>query len=41
MLDLFGIQLRPDPAHRATSKAWVAETLALSDNVTMLVTELH
>ena len=41
MLDLFGAQPRPDPAHLATVKGWVAETLALPDDVTVMVTELR
>lgn len=41
MLDLFGAQPRPDPAHLAAVKGWVVETLALPDDVTVMVTELR
>ncbi len=41
MLDLFGAQPRPDPAQLAAIKSWVAETLALPDDVTVMVTELR
>jgi hypothetical protein len=41
MRDLFGTQPRPDPAQLAAIKVWVAETLALSDDVTVMVTELR
>jgi hypothetical protein len=41
MLDLFGTQPRPDPAHLAAIKGWVAEALALPDDVTVMVTELR
>jgi hypothetical protein len=41
MLDLFGTQPRPDPAHLAAIKGWVSEALALPDDVTVMVTELR
>lgn len=41
MLDLFGAQPRSDPAHLAAIKGWVAEALALPDDVTVMVTELR
>ncbi|MFV9503409.1 MAG: hypothetical protein AB4911_02470 [Oscillochloridaceae bacterium umkhey_bin13] len=41
MLDLFNTQPRPDPSHLASIKAWVAEALALSDDVTVMVSELR
>jgi hypothetical protein len=41
MLDLFGAQPRTDPAHLAAVKGWVAETLGLPDDVTVMVTELR
>lgn len=41
MLDLFTTQPRPDPAHLAAVKGWVAEALALPDDVTVMVTELR
>ncbi len=33
MLDRFGAQPQIDPAHLAVVKGWVAETLALPDDV--------
>lgn len=41
MLDLFNTQPRPDPAQLAAIKSWVAEALALPDDVTVMVTELR
>lgn len=41
MLDLFNAQPRPDPAHLAAIKGWVAEALALPDDVTVMVSELR
>ncbi|NJO84917.1 MAG: hypothetical protein HC828_20575 [Blastochloris sp.] len=41
MIDLFAAQPHSDPAQLAAIKRWVAAALALPDDVTVMVTELH